>query len=87
MNPQLRRTSNRGRLDKAMQAFASFLCGKLEEKTGIDLYQAGELGGVHELTEHFIDHWGIPREPINIPLTLAQNAGLLPKRRRNRRAS
>lgn len=87
MTPTLRQGTNKGRLDKAIHAFASLLCEKLEAKTGVDLYQSGQEGGFYELTEIFIDHWGIPRRPINVPLMLAQNAGLLPKRRRNRRAA
>lgn len=75
----------KGRLDSAILAFGEVISETVRQKTGYDFG-----GDVRELAEQFIEHWGIPREPINIPLMLARQAGLLPKQntpRKLRRAS
>ena len=79
MNPQV--PSRAGRLDVAILALGEALSGRFKDKTGIDVW----ANGGRELTEEFIRHWGIPNQPINIPLTIARNVGLLPRKSKLRR--
>ena len=79
MNPV---PSRKGRLDLAILAFGETLSGRFKDKTGMDLWE----NGGKELAQEFIRQWGIPREPINIPVTIARNVGLLPHKSKLRRA-
>jgi hypothetical protein len=79
MNPP--NTSRKGRLDLAILAFGEHLSGRFKDKTGVDIWE----NGGKELAEEFIRHWGIPQEPINIPMTIARNVGLLPQKSKLRR--
>ena len=73
--------SRKGRLDLAILALGEAMSGRFKDKTGIDLWE----NGGKELTEEFIRHWGIPCEPVNIPLAVARNIGLLPEKSKLRR--
>ena len=79
MNPNV--PSRKGRLDVAILALGEALSGRFKDKTGIDIW----ANGGRELTEEFIQHWGIPQQPINIPLAIARNVGLLPDKQPRRR--
>jgi hypothetical protein len=73
--------NRKGRLDLAILAFGEALSGRFKSRTGIDIWSEGG----RELAEEFLHHWGIPREPVNIPLTIARNMGWIPKRKNLRR--
>jgi hypothetical protein len=74
-------TNATGRLDLFVMNLSQALCAQFKAKTGLDLW----ANGGERITRAFIDERGIPTEPVDLPMTIARNVGILPKRNPVRR--
>jgi hypothetical protein len=69
-------TNATGRLDLFVMNLSQALCAQFQAKTGLDLW----ANGGERITRAFIDERGIPTEPVDLPMTIARNVGILPAR-------
>lgn len=69
-----------GRLDIAVKRLAEELCRIVERNMKIRIWPH-----VESTVDQLIDQYGIPREPVDFPLTVATNLGIV-KRKRQRPA-
>lgn len=65
-----------GRLDLFVLSLSQALCAQFQAKTGVDFW----ANGGERITKAFIEERGIPTEAVDLPMTIARNVGILPKR-------
>jgi len=70
------------RLDQIILGITEKVCASIDSRLGPG---TADQCGVKRIVEAVIEEHGIPREPIDLPMTLARNVlGILPEARRRR---